>query len=642
MADLACRAGVVFVQGSIDDELHLEVIVGAVESLFGYSGEHFLADPTLFRNVVFPEDRRALEDAWRSGVDANVRVRAQRRDGAPIWVEHAIEALDAGGGGDRCDGGGGACRFRAALVDVTAEARAVADEALFTPWLGLVTAATPIALFVVDERGSFGRFYFHPREGGAQLRTDVVGRRPADVFADFPGFVLAIQRAAQGQSVHETQRIRGVTLEVHCEPLRGRDGRPVGVIGVALDLTREVTLDASRRDSEAFFQSIIQTVNDGILVNDVDGVIEYANHRLAGFLGTTATAMVGRRIFDYMDDESAAEARENLRRRRAGVEDEFDFRWRRRDGSEFWSIVHAKPLYDADGSHRGSVVAINDITRRKLAEDALRQAHDELEQRVIERTEALQVEVLERRRAEEQAILANRTKSAFLASMSHELRTPLNAILGYSELMSEEMSAAGDSTFLEDLRRIHNAGAHLLELINDILDLSKIEAAKMEIHMERLVVGELVREIDATTMPLALKNDNTLELRCSEAAAERTILGDATKLKQILLNLISNACKFTRKGTVSVSVRIDAVDGVEWLIAEVVDTGVGIPADRLEAIFQAFTQADARVVASYGGTGLGLTISRRLAQMLGGDITVRSEVGVGSTFTLSMPLPRLT
>ena len=631
MAALACRSGCVFVRGSLGDTLALHEIVGAVDVLLGYDADQLVADPGLFRNLVHPEDRRALEDAWRSAAQSTVRVRAQRRDGAIVWIEHVVEPEPRGGGGPR---------FRAALVDVTAQARACADEALFAPWLRLIADSTPMALFVVDERGCFARFYYKAREGGAQLRSDVVGLRVADALHDFPGLTLAIQRAAQGQSVHESQRIRGTTIEVHCAPIIAGDGRPAGALGVAIDLTRQVSLDESRRDSEAFFQSIIQTVNDGILVNDVDGVIEYANERLARFLGTTAAEMVGRRIFDYMDDESAAEARENLRRRRAGAEDEFDFRWRRRDGSEFWSIVHAKPLYDASGAHRGSVVAINDITRRKLAEDALRLAHDDLERRVIERTEELQVEVQERRKAEEQAIQANRTKSAFLASMSHELRTPLNAILGYSELVAEEMADAGDDEYLEELRRIHHAGAHLLELINDILDLSKIEAAKMELHMERFVLGELVRELDATTMPLALKNDNRLAYTCAACDHDRELLSDRTKVKQILLNLISNACKFTQRGEVRVDLRIEAIEAVEWLFIDVADSGIGIPAERLDAIFQAFTQADARVVSSYGGTGLGLTISRRLAQMLGGDIHVRSVVGVGSTFTLAIPLPR--
>lgn len=165
--------------------------------------------------------------------------------------------------------------------------------------------------------------------------------------------------------------------------------------------TREA-LGAARRDS-AYFHTLIHTVNDGILVNDVDGTIEFVNAQLAGLLRAPPEEMIGRHIFDYMDDESAAAARDNLRRRRTGEEDQFDFRWRRKDGSEFWSIVAAKPLYEADGRHRGSLVAVTDITRRKQAEDALLRARDELEERVAERTEALALEVQERRRAEAEA-----------------------------------------------------------------------------------------------------------------------------------------------------------------------------------------------------------------------------------------------
>jgi len=632
MAGLARRAGLVFVRGTIGIDLRLHSLSEEVAALTGYSAAELLAAPSIFRNIVAPRDRRALEDAWRSRTPTTTRVRTQRRDGAVRWIEHIVEPEGA-------TGPGGAASFCAALVDVSAQVEEPGDT-LLEPWLAMIAASTPTVLFSVDGQGVLTRYFRSDQEGLARLPIDVVGKRIVDAFADFPGLVLAIQRASQGQTIHETQRIRGATLKIHATASRAADGRISGVLGIAFDLSRQVSLDESRRDSEAYFQSIIQTVNDGILVNDVDGVIEYVNDRLARFLGTSAGEMLGRQIFDFMDDESADAARENLRRRRAGVEEEFDFRWRRRDGSEFWSIVHAKPLYDAGGAHRGSVVAINDITRRKEAEDALRQAHDDLEARVVERTEALSREVTDRRNAEEQAIQANRTKSAFLASMSHELRTPLNAILGYSELIAEEIAEAGESLYLEEIDRIHHAGAHLLELINDILDLSKIEAAKMDLHMERFVVGELIREIDATTMPLALKNDNTLTISCEEDARDREIQSDHTKLKQILLNLISNACKFTRKGAIELRARIDALDGVEWLIVDVADTGVGIPEARLEAIFQAFTQADARVTASFGGTGLGLTISRKLAQMLGGDLSVRSAIGEGSVFTLSLPLPR--
>ena len=397
--------------------------------------------------------------------------------------------------------------------------------------------------------------------------------------------------------------------------------------------TREA-LEWARRDS-AYFHTLIHTVNDGILVNDADGTIEFVNAQLAGLLRATPDEMVGRHIFDYMDDESAATARANLRRRSVGEEDQFDFRWRRKDGSEFWSIVAAKPLYDAEGRHRGSLVAVTDITRRKQAEDALVRARNELEQRVAERTEALALEVQERRRAEADAQQASRTKSLFLANMSHELRTPLNAILGYSELLLEE-SEDVESQQHTDIERIRGAADHLLGLINNILDLSKIEAAKMEVASDEFVIGELLSDLRSTILPLMIKSQSRLQITCNCEA--RSIVTDRTKLKQIVLNLLSNASKFTQRGWVDLRMDLAWDEGVEWLTVQVADTGIGIPEHKLPNLFHVFAQADDSVARRYGGTGLGLAISRELTRLLGGDIGVTSDVGKGTTFTLRIPV----
>ena len=397
--------------------------------------------------------------------------------------------------------------------------------------------------------------------------------------------------------------------------------------------TREA-LEWARRDS-AYFHTLIHTVNDGILVNDTDGTIEFVNAQLAGLLRAAPDEMVGRHIFDYMDDESATAARANLRRRSAGEEDQFDFRWRRKDGSEFWSIVAAKPLYDAEGRHRGSLVAVTDITRRKQAEDALVRARNELEQRVAERTEALALEVQERRRAEADAQEASATKSLFLANMSHELRTPLNAILGYAELLLEE-SEDVETQQHTDIERIRGAAGHLLELINNILDLSKIEAAKMEVSSDEFVIGELLSDLRSTILPLMIKSQNKLQLTCD--CEQRSIVTDRTKVKQIALNLLSNASKFTQRGWVDLRMGLAWDDGVEWLTVQVADTGIGIPEHKLPNLFHIFAQADDSVARRYGGTGLGLAISRELSRLLGGDIGVTSELGKGTTFTLRIPV----
>ena len=231
--------------------------------------------------------------------------------------------------------------------------------------------------------------------------------------------------------------------------------------------------------------------------------------------------------------------------------------------------------------------------------------------------------------------LADRHKSEFLANMSHELRTPLNAIIGYSEMLEEDAADLGAEQFTDDLRKINAAGKHLLELINAVLDLSKIEAGKMELYLETFKVPELVRDIAAVIQPLAAKNANRLEIRCPDEIG--TMHADMTKVRQALFNLLSNACKFTERGTIGLTVAADVAGGRDWMLFSVSDTGIGMTPEQLTRLFETFSQADAATTRKYGGTGLGLALSRRLCRMMGGDVTVESASGEGSTFTIRLP-----
>jgi len=231
--------------------------------------------------------------------------------------------------------------------------------------------------------------------------------------------------------------------------------------------------------------------------------------------------------------------------------------------------------------------------------------------------------------------VASRHKSEFLANMSHELRTPLNAIIGYSEMLEEEAQDLGQEPLVPDLRKINSAGKHLLELINSVLDLSKIEAGKMDLYLETFAVADTVRDIAAVIHPLAEKNRNRLDVRCAPDTGSAH--ADLTKVRQALFNLLSNACKFTEGGVVALSVAREAAAGGDQLVFAVSDTGIGMTPEEVSRIFQEFSQADASVTRRYGGTGLGLALSRRLARMMGGDIAVESAAGRGSTFTMRIP-----
>ncbi len=238
--------------------------------------------------------------------------------------------------------------------------------------------------------------------------------------------------------------------------------------------------------------------------------------------------------------------------------------------------------------------------------------------------------------ARETAVRANQTKSAFLASMSHELRTPMNAIIGYTEMLIEDAEADGHKGYRDDLSKIHSAAAHLLSLINDVLDLSKIEAGKMVLYLERFDVATLVRDVQTTVDPLAANNANTLSVELADDLGD--MRADKTKVRQTLFNLLSNSLKFTKEGEVALTGRREDVAGAEWIVFEVTDTGIGMTAEQVAAVFDEFTQADASTSAEYGGTGLGLPISRKVCRMMGGDVTLASELGAGTTFTVRLPV----
>jgi signal transduction histidine kinase/CheY-like chemotaxis protein len=246
--------------------------------------------------------------------------------------------------------------------------------------------------------------------------------------------------------------------------------------------------------------------------------------------------------------------------------------------------------------------------------------------------EKVRLRTVELAEARDQAEDANRTKSAFLATMSHELRTPMNAIIGYSEMLLEEAEDTGDNWMQPDLDKILSSARHLLQLINDILDLSKIEAGRMTVFFEDVDLAKTAADIASTIQPLVAKNHNKFELVCPEEVG--TIRTDLTKLRQTLFNLLSNACKFTENGTVTLEITRRPDGMVSFAVT---DTGIGMEPHQLEKLFGEFVQADASTTRKYGGTGLGLAISRKFCRLLGGDITVQSTLGRGSTFTATLP-----
>ncbi|NJN88330.1 MAG: response regulator [Leptolyngbyaceae cyanobacterium SL_7_1] len=372
---------------------------------------------------------------------------------------------------------------------------------------------------------------------------------------------------------------------------------------------------ADLRHSEAYFRSLIENASDIIVILDRAGVVRYDSPALQSVLGYAPDQLSQHSIVEFIHPDDRFRITDQFQAclQQPGLAPLFELRFRHQDGT--WRILEAlcNNLLD-DSVVSGVVVNLRDVTDRKQVEEF--------------------------QRAKEAAEQANQSKSQFLANMSHELRTPLNAIIGYSEMLQEEAIDRQQPSFITDLQRIHGAGKHLLMLINDILDLSKIEAGRMELYLESFSVTVLIQEVVNTIQPMVESNGNRLLVDCAESVG--IMHADLTKVRQTLFNLLSNAGKFTEQGTVTLTVERSLElrpSGVatEWVRFYVSDTGIGMTPEQVERLFQAFTQADASTTRKYGGTGLGLAISQKFCQMMGGEIHVTSCQGEGSTFVVRLP-----
>jgi PAS domain S-box-containing protein len=397
-------------------------------------------------------------------------------------------------------------------------------------------------------------------------------------------------------------------------PVRDAGGHVTHFIGVMTDVTERRRSEEQLRDSEERLRLMIESVKDyAILSLDVEGRVASWNKGAERLFGHGEGEIVGRSaaaLFTPEDQEAGVPEQELAAARRTGRAE--DDRWhQRQDGSRFYATGTVTPVRDAAGMLRGYTKIARDMTERKRAEEELWAA-------------------------KEAAEAANRAKSTFLANMSHELRTPLNAVILYSELLQEEAQDAGVEGFIPDLEKIRAAGKHLLALVNGVLDLSKIEAGRMELYLETFDVAQMVEEVVSTLRPVVEKRGNAFEVRVAPELGAMT--ADLTKVRQVLFNLISNAAKFTEKGTVTLAADREKAAAGERVLFRVRDTGIGMTPAQVGQLFRPFAQGDASTTRKYGGTGLGLVIARRFCEMMGGDLTVTSAPGQGSVFTASLPV----
>ena len=389
--------------------------------------------------------------------------------------------------------------------------------------------------------------------------------------------------------------------------------------------------------SRSACNDFLHNANSVILRVDPEGRIRYMNEFGLRFFGYDAPDIMGRPVVGTI-----VPAEESSGRNLAGLLDDLrrhpdryaklDNENMRSDGSRVWVAWTNKAVLNDDGTLAEVLSVGNDISDLKQAEEDLRAIRARLEEMVEERTAQLSLAMQEARAAWKAAEAASKAKSTFLANMSHELRTPLNAIIGYAEMAAEQARDLGAEAIQPDLARVRTAAHHLLAIINDILDISMLEAGKAVVEPSTFDLEELMRECVEVVRPEAERAGNRIELRAAKPCGQ--IRSDRGKLRQAVGHLLANAARFTTDGVIAVRVR--CADG-GWVEVTVRDTGIGIADDQQQRLFQPFTQVDESPTRRYGGTGLGLAITRRFCRMLGGDVTCTSRLGEGSAFTIRLP-----
>ena len=624
-------------------------------ALYGYTSEDFPGAYEAWNSRLHPEDKSDAEAALQAAIEGRHPFDTEFRVVLPNMAIRHIKAAAIVLKDDQ----GTAVRMIGINYDITARRESeeiVLDlhnfqEAILlnaphaviaTSTTGLIQHFNPAAETLLgysaeEMIGKLTPAVFHCTEE-VVARAKIIGAELGiELEPGFEVFVAKSRRNLPNQHewmyVHKNGTRIPVLLSVTA--IRNHTGTITGFLGMATDISEQKKAERSRlaaeaalREKEELTHAMIENVLDYSIVRlDPEGHVVSWNQGSQRLKGYTADEIIGRHFSCFYPEEDQASGKPTAILRTATMHHHAeDEGWRvRKDGSQFWANVVLTALFDQDGHLRGFTKVVRDRTERKAAEERLAQAARDLEARNRALAEANQV-----------ALSATRAKSEFLTTMSHEIRTPMNAIVGMAELLQETPLTPDQANYVS---RFSRAASSLMDLINGILDLSKIEAGYMELESVPFDLPHLADTIAELMAGKALAKGLELLVRVHPEIPQG-VVGDPTRLNQVLVNLVSNAIKFTESGHVMITVEPAPDQSTAHALRfSVSDTGIGIPPDKLQAIFEPFTQVDSSTTRKYGGTGLGLNIAQHLVNLMGGRLEINSTLGVGSTFSFTIILP---
>ncbi len=608
-----------------------EYVSPSATRLTGYTPEEHYADPQLGFKLVHPDDRHLLTDA-ASGESrpGPVTMRWVTKDGRTIWTEQNNVYIR--------DDTGRAVAIEGIARDVTERRRA--DRALESQAALLDLAPDAIIVRDADDRirfwsrGATATYGWTPEEALGRVAHELLDTRFPVSLEDVDSCLLRTG-AWEGELEHRTKAGERIVVASRQAPQRGDTGETRGVLEINRDITERRRMEDALREGDRRYRTLFEQPTLGVArVDSYTGRLLEVNPRYCEMLGYSEAELLELDTSAITHPDDLQADRESLARLRAGEVESYTLekRYIGKDRSIVWARLAVLPLWPKGAKPDCHLALVEGVTERKKAEEEIRELNTELELRVSRRTAQLETANRELVDTNVRLHAANEAKGRFLANMSHELRTPLNSIIGFSGILLQGHAGSLNPEQERQLGMVSVAGRHLLSLIDEILDLSRIESGRMPALLKEFEVPALVSDVLETMRPLA--DARGIGLSLVFEAGVGVLTSDARHVRQILVNLLGNAVKFTESGAVSLRVSIEN----RHIVFAVTDTGRGIHPDDLPHILEDFYQARPVAEAKNAGAGLGLAISSRLAEAIGGAIDVSSEIGVGSTFTLRVPI----